>query len=247
MHPRHCQPELATTPALEIIEGSHPLLPGGVRNSIRLGGSSALVTGSNMAGKTTFVKMLAINAILGRTAGFCLAARAMLPRLPVMAAIHGGHSVEAGKSHYFAEIEAIRGFLESETLHGGGLFVLDEPFSGTNTAERIAIASAVLRALGQHSLVLVTTHDVELQGHAGRALCALPFPGKPGSGRLFRLSPAHRRGYRAQRHPAARAHGFPVRGGGRSHGLHGLDGAAVGRRIGQQRRAPFGSIARNGA
>lgn len=163
MHPRHCQPELATTPTLEILGGGHPLLPGGVRNSIRLDGSSALVTGSNMAGKTTFVKMLAINAILGRTVGFCLAARAVLPRLPVMAAIHGEHSVEAGKSHYFAEIEAIRGFLDGEAQHGGGLFVLDEPFSGTNTVERIAIACAVLRALGKRSLVLVTTHDVELQ------------------------------------------------------------------------------------
>nr|WP_225561933.1 hypothetical protein [Rhodanobacter sp. DHB23] len=179
MHPRHCQPELAATPTLEIIEGSHPLLPGGVRNSIRLDGSSALVTGSNMAGKTTFVKMLAINAILGRTAGFCLAARAVLPRLPVMAAIHGEHSVAAGKSHYFAEIEAIRGFLDSETHHGGGLFVLDEPFSGTNTAERIAIAHAVLRALGERSLVLVTTHDVELQAMLGERYALHHFQENP--------------------------------------------------------------------
>lgn len=179
MYPQHWPPELVATPTLEILDGVHPLLPSGVRNSIRLGGSSALVTGSNMAGKTTFVKMLAINVILGRTVGFCLATRAVLPQLPVMAAVHGEHSVEAGKSHYFAEIEAIRGFLDSETHHGGGLFVLDEPFSGTNTTERIAIAHAVLRALGERSLVLVTTHDVELQTMLGERYALYHFQENP--------------------------------------------------------------------
>jgi len=166
-YPHHCQPEIVATASLEILEGRHPLLPNGVPNSIELDGRSALVTGSNMAGKTTFVKMVAINAILGRTVGFCLAARAILPCLPVMAAIYGEHSVEAGKSRYFAEIEAIRGFLDSEANHEGGVFVLDEPFSGTNTTERVAIACAVLRALGERSMVLVTTHDVELQAMLG--------------------------------------------------------------------------------
>lgn len=162
MYPRHCQPLIAPSPRLEIVDGRHPLLAGGVANSIRLDGRGVLVTGSNMAGKTTFVKMLGINAILGRTAGFCLAARAVLPSLRVMAAIHGVHSVESGKSHYFAEIETIRAFL-GEAEKGGGLFVIDEPFSGTNTVERVAIARAVLQALGDRSLALVTTHDVELQ------------------------------------------------------------------------------------
>lgn len=179
MHPRHCHPKLVGSTRLEIIDGVHPLLPTGVRNSIRLDDRSALVTGSNMAGKTTFVKMLAINAILGRTVGFCLAARAVLPRLPVMAAVQGQHSVETGKSHYFAEIEAIRSFLDTETHHRGGLFLLDEPFSGTNTAERIAIACAVLRALSERSVVLVTTHDVELQGLLGERYTLYHFQEDP--------------------------------------------------------------------
>lgn len=161
--PAHCRPAIATGPRLEIEEGCHPLLADGVPNTLRLDRRSALVTGSNMAGKTTFVKMLGMNTILGRTLGFCLASRAVLPPLPVMASIHGVHSVASGKSHYFAEIEAIRAFLDREGWAGGGLFVIDEPFSGTNTVERVAIARAVLAALGEHSLVLVTTHDVELQ------------------------------------------------------------------------------------
>lgn len=167
MHPVHCHPQLATNLDLDIQEGRHPLLPVGVLNSISLNGRSALITGSNMAGKTTFIKMVAINAILGRTVGFCTAARACLPSIRVMSAIYSEHSVESGKSHYFTEIEVIRGFLDEEARGGGCLLILDEPFSGTNTPERIAIASAVLGALSGHSLVLVTTHDVELQSTLG--------------------------------------------------------------------------------
>lgn len=160
MYPRHCAPVLADALRLDIADGRHPLLPDGVPNSVELDARSLLVTGSNMAGKTTFVKMLAINAILGRTAGFCLAMHAVLPCVPVHAAVQGDQSVASGKSLYFAQVEAIRGYLVAGAR---SLIVLDEPFSGTNTTERIAIAHAVLHALGEHALVLVTTHDVELQ------------------------------------------------------------------------------------
>ena len=71
-------------------------------------------------------------------------------------------SVESGKSRYFDEIEAILSFLRSGAQTPQ--LVLDEPFSGTNTTERIAAAKAVLAALNLHSVVLATTHDVELQG-----------------------------------------------------------------------------------
>jgi DNA mismatch repair ATPase MutS len=130
---------------------------------VRLAQQSALVTGSNMAGKTTFIKMLACNAILGQTVGFCLATAATIPRAAVMASIHGLHSVASGKSHYFTEIETIDAFLRESTPGRTRLLVIDEPFSGTNTVERIAVARAVLEALESHAIVLVTTHDVELQ------------------------------------------------------------------------------------
>jgi len=179
LHPQHCAPTLADTPTLEIVDGRHPLLRDAVTNSVALARSSALVTGSNMAGKTTFVKMLAINAILGRTAGFCLATRAVLPRVPVVASIQGHHAVASGKSHYFAQIEAIRGFLDQAARNEGALIVLDEPFSGTNTVERVAIAKAVLQALGERALVLVTTHDVELQALLGARYALYHFQEDP--------------------------------------------------------------------
>jgi DNA mismatch repair ATPase MutS len=104
-----------------------------------------------------------MNVILGHTLGVCLADRATLPRSPVRALIRGDQSVESGKSRYFAEAEAIRDFIEEAATGGCRIFILDEPFSGTNTVERVAVAKAVLRAISQNAQALVTTHDVELQ------------------------------------------------------------------------------------
>lgn len=60
-----------------------------------------------MAGKTTFIKLVGIHLILGRTLGVCFARRATLPDTGVTAVIRGENSVESGKSYYFAEMTAI--------------------------------------------------------------------------------------------------------------------------------------------
>ena len=175
----HCAPRIVDERTLAITGGCHPLLPAGVTNSVRLARQSALVTGSNMAGKTTFIKMLACNAILGQTVGFCLAAAATIPRAPVMASIHGLHSVASGKSHYFTEIETIDAFIRESTPGRMRILVIDEPFSGINTVERIAVARAVLEALETRAIVLVTTHDVELQAMLGDRYALYHFQENP--------------------------------------------------------------------
>ncbi|MDN5923789.1 MAG: hypothetical protein L0H70_02175, partial [Xanthomonadales bacterium] len=161
--PNHCFPTLTNERGFQIENGQHPLLDAPVTNSIALSGRSVLVTGSNMAGKTTFIKMLGVNVILAQTLGFCFATSASVPFSNVMACIHSEHSVETGLSHYMAETLRIRSFLNQPTLGLWNIFIIDELFSGTNTIERIAIAQAVLRALSRNALVLATTHDVELQ------------------------------------------------------------------------------------
>lgn len=162
-YPDHCVPEISSVALIDIADGYHPLLASPVRNSLRLDRRSALIAGSNMAGKTTMIKMVGTNIILGRTLGFCLASRATIPCSSVMASIRSEHSIESGKSHYFGEIERLRTFIECAGRQSCRVFVIDELFSGTNTVERIAIARAVLEQLSMHAQVLVTTHDVELQ------------------------------------------------------------------------------------
>ena len=162
-HPRHCRPVVATERVISFRNGYHPLLAAPVPNSIALVNRSALVTGSNMAGKTTFIKMVGMNIILGHTLGICLADEATIPHSGVMALIRGDQSVESGKSRYFAEVEVIRDFVDQASSGATRVFILDEPFSGTNTIERLGAARAVLHAIAANAQVLVTTHDVELQ------------------------------------------------------------------------------------
>jgi len=161
--PIHCQPSVSDEATLAIADGYHPLIAHPTVNSLTLEHRSALVTGSNLAGKTTFVKMVAINLILGHTLGICLASSATLPRSGVMALIRGDQSVVSGKSHYAAEAAAIGEFVQRASTGECRIFIIDEPFSGTNTIERIAVVKAVLDAMSAHAQVLATTHDVELQ------------------------------------------------------------------------------------
>ncbi len=177
--PEHCQPAIADSALIDIEDGWHPLLDRPVKNSIRLDGQSALITGSNMAGKTTFIKMVGTNIILSRTLGICLASKATVPRSGVRASIRGEHSVESGKSHYFAEIEAILSFIESAKRDERSVFLIDELFSGTNTVERIAAARAVLQAISAKAQMLVTTHDVELQALLGQGFNLYHFQENP--------------------------------------------------------------------
>lgn len=161
--PVHCPVTVTAGPTIVISEGHHPLIGHPVPNSIALMRHSALITGSNMAGKTTYMKMIGVNIVLGHTLGFCLANSATLPRSRVMVSVRSDQSVGQGKSGYSAEVDAIGEFLRQAAAGECRIFILDEPFRGTNTLERIAVAKAVLDALSSDAQVLATTHDVELQ------------------------------------------------------------------------------------
>lgn len=189
--PAHCLPASTTGKTIEFIDGFHPLLAAPVANSIALRGQSALVVGTNMAGKTTFIKMVGTNVILGRTLGMCFAASAIVPRSNVMALIRAEHSIESGKSHFFAELERILSFVQRAERDGRGVFVIDELFRGTNTPERVAAGKAVLESLGAHAQVLVTSHDIELQDLLGPTFLTFHFVEDPELPEVFdyRLHP----------------------------------------------------------
>src|SRR6202034_2759497 len=135
-------PVFTTEQVIEFANGFHPLLAAPVANSIALREQSALVAGTNMAGKTTFIKMVGTNLILGRTLGVCFATTAVLPQSKVMALIRAEHSVESGKSHFFAELERILSFVRRAERDGRGVFLIDELFRGSKTPERVAAGKA---------------------------------------------------------------------------------------------------------
>jgi hypothetical protein len=189
--PAHCSPVITAEKTIELTDGFHPLLAAPVTNSIALHAQSALVVGTNMAGKTTFIKMVGTNIILGRTVGVCFAATAVVPRSNVMAVIRAEHSIESGKSHFFAELERILSFVQRAERDGRGVFLIDELFRGTNTLERVAAGKAVLESLGANAQVLVTTHDIELQRLLGPSFLTFHFVEDPELPEIFdyRLRP----------------------------------------------------------
>jgi DNA mismatch repair ATPase MutS len=116
-----------------------------------------------MAGKTTFIRTIGINVVLSRTLWLCHADNAEIPIINVSSSISNTDFLEEGKSYYFTELEYINKFLHFTQNDEHYLFLIDEIFRGTNTVERIGGAAAVLQALAVKDIVLVTTHDIELE------------------------------------------------------------------------------------
>jgi DNA mismatch repair ATPase MutS len=145
------------------LDAYHPLIDRAVPNSIDLSGKSVLLSGSNMSGKTTFIRTMGINAILAQTLNTCFARQWRMPKLKIHSAIRISDDLLSAKSYYFEEVLTIKNLLEESQSSECHLFLLDELFKGTNTVERVASGKAVLSYLNQESnLVFVATHDLEL-------------------------------------------------------------------------------------
>jgi len=143
----------------------HPLLKNAVANSITLGPPhGVLVTGSNMSGKSTFLRTVGVSAVMAQTIDTCLASKYEAPVLRVRTCIGRSDDLLAGKSYYLAEVEALLGMVRASEGDGQYLFLLDELFRGTNAVERIAAGEAVLRELteGKAHVTITATHDGEL-------------------------------------------------------------------------------------
>lgn len=149
--------------ALYVEELSHPLLAAPVANTLDVDGASVLITGSNMSGKTTFVRTLGVNAVLAQTLHTTCASAWRGPMLRVRTSIQRADSLLEGKSTYLSEVESVLTLVRAKESGPQHLFLLDEIFRGTNTTERVAAAYAVLAFLNTGlDLAVAATHDLEL-------------------------------------------------------------------------------------
>ena len=144
----------------------HPLLPEGkcVRNDAELGGRNQvlLVSGSNMSGKSTYLRVVGINAVLAMMGAPVRASRLQLSHLAIAASMRAADSLQQGTSHFYAEIKRVRQVIDLSSSQPT-LFLLDEILQGTNSRDRRAGTEGILRSLLRHGAVgLVTTHDLAL-------------------------------------------------------------------------------------
>jgi hypothetical protein len=148
---------------LDAKEMYHPLIPFCISNSIRVNHKSILLTGSNMSGKTSFIRTIGINVLTGLTINTCFAEQFSVSRLKMFSAIRISDDLMNDKSYYFEEVLTIKEMIDKSQVNGSNLFLLDEIFKGTNTIERISAGKAVLSYLNSDSnIVFVSTHDIEL-------------------------------------------------------------------------------------
>jgi hypothetical protein len=177
-HPENTFAEIVDTGVLFHAEGmAHPLLPLGqaVRNDILIDEKHRLyiVSGSNMSGKSTIMRTIGTNVVLGLAGAPVPATRLSLSPLHLGASIRTQDSLQAGISRFYAEIKRLRQVVEIAKENPPLLFLLDEILHGTNSHDRRVGAEAVVRALIRQGAVgLITTHDLAITAIAEDAALA---------------------------------------------------------------------------
>lgn len=143
----------------------HPLIPeqAAVGNDFQLTGSTCIITGSNMSGKTTFLRTIGVNLVLAYAGGPVTARDFTCSQMALFTSMRIEDSVTQGVSTFYAELLRIKEIVDYSKRGLPMMALIDEIYKGTNSRDRITGAQETLRRLsGPHALVLVTTHDFEL-------------------------------------------------------------------------------------
>lgn len=152
----------------------HPLIPYGkrVHNDFSLVGKGtiALVTGSNMAGKSTFLRTVGINTVLALMGAPVCADKLALSGFQVFTSMRTQDNLEENISSFYAELKRIQQLLGQVSSATPLLFLLDEILKGTNSRDRhLGAVSLVNQLSGEHVTGLISTHDLELARNAMKA------------------------------------------------------------------------------
>lgn len=148
---------------LEAEDLFHPLIENPVKNSFSQS-RGMLLTGSNASGKSTFLKAIAINALLAQTIHTVCAREYRGNYFRVYSSMALRDSLQQGESYFIVEIKSIKRIFDGAEKGGFPvLCTIDEVLRGTNTAERIGASTELLKALSEKgALCFAATHDLEL-------------------------------------------------------------------------------------
>ncbi len=175
LHPEYVFPDILTVaasdqpPVLRAGAIGHPLLPEETRvcNDVVLDhlGQIVMLTGSNMSGKSTFLRTLGVNLCLAFAGSPVNAACLRTVPFRLFTCINVSDSVTDGMSYFYAEVRRLKALLQAlQEEHPYPLFLLiDEIFRGTNNRERLIGSRAYVQALtGDNGVGMISTHDLEL-------------------------------------------------------------------------------------
>jgi len=167
-HPQWCYPELKKEQGIFIAENiSHPLIPETKRvsNSFSTVNKSrlSLITGSNMAGKSTFLRCVGVNIVLAMTGAPCCATSLSLSPTKVLSSMRVNDNLEENTSTFYAELKKLKEVIETVDKREHVFLLLDEILRGTNSGDRHVGSIALIKQLArQNATGLIATHDLEL-------------------------------------------------------------------------------------
>jgi len=148
---------------LQLTEGRHPLLSDPVPNSIAIASKGVFVSGSNMAGKSTFLRTVGVNAILAQTISTCCADGYRSSFFRIISSINQADRLDEGKSYYLMEAERLLAIIRATKGAIPPLCIVDELLRGTNSTERFSASVEILKYLCQQkAVVVVASHDTDL-------------------------------------------------------------------------------------
>ena len=153
--------EETTTPFIMAKDMIHPLIKEAISNDVDLH-EHHLITGSNATGKSSYLKMIALNALMAQAFGFTHSKTYHASFLKIYTSMALGDSIMDGESYFVTEVKSLKRMLD-KIDQTPSLCIIDEVLRGTNTQERIAASCEVLKAFANKNCIcLSATHDVEL-------------------------------------------------------------------------------------
>ncbi|MFM7057929.1 MAG: MutS-related protein [Planctomycetota bacterium] len=167
-HPNDCLPEILDERRELIAEDlGHPLLKDSicVRNSVQLGGERPLmlISGSNMSGKSTFLRSIGASVVLTYCGAVVRAKSFQTFAFQLGTAMRMSDSLQEGRSLFYSVLQRLKSVVDLTRGSRTVLFLLDEILHGTNSHDRRRGAEAVIRSLVDRGAAgIVTTHDLAL-------------------------------------------------------------------------------------
>lgn len=169
--PYWSEPRFTKDKNLMVKDLYHPLIKNPVSNSLA-SERNVLLTGSNASGKSTFLKSVAVNALLAQTIYTSLSSAYKAPFFRIYSSMALRDSLSSQDSFYMVEIKALKRILDAiddQSKEEPVLAMIDEVLKGTNTVERIGASSQILKNLkDKNVLVFAATHDIELTSMLAR-------------------------------------------------------------------------------
>lgn len=157
--------EEGAAPRLSFEGLTHPLIPEdrAVGNDFCMEHHTCVITGSNMSGKTTFLRSIGVALVLAYAGGAVPARAFRAGRMRLLTSMRTEGNVSRGISTFYAELLRIKTIVDAAREPEPLIALIDEIYKGTNSRDRILGATETIRRLAApHVMVLVTTHDFEL-------------------------------------------------------------------------------------